>query len=178
MLEGIVRESIGKKGTKALRRDGYLIANIYGKGLENINAAFKMNEYIRTVRNKETITFPVNVAGKEMNVAVQSYESQAVTGNLLHVDLMVAQPGVTTTFNVPVVAVGEAIGLKNKGLVHMAKPRLTVKCTPENLPNTIEIDVTQMDTGASNLVRDLPEIANVTIVDAPRVALISIIKAK
>ena len=34
MLEGIVRESIGKKGTKALRRDGYLIANIYGKGLE------------------------------------------------------------------------------------------------------------------------------------------------
>ena len=178
MLEGIVRESIGKKGTKALRRDGYLIANIYGKGLENINAAFKMNEYIRTVRNKETITFPVNVAGKEMNVAVQSYESHAVTGNLLHVDLMVAQPGVATTFNVPVVAVGEAIGLKNKGLVHMAKPRLTVKCTPENLPNTIEIDVTEMDTGASKLVRDLPEIENVTVTDAPRVALISIIKAK
>jgi len=34
MLEGIVRESIGKKGTKALRRDGYLIANIYGKVLK------------------------------------------------------------------------------------------------------------------------------------------------
>ena len=178
MLEGIVRESIGKKGTKALRRDGYLIANIYGKGLENINAAFKMNEYIRTVRNKETITFPVNVAGTEMNVVVQSYESHAVTGNLLHVDLMVAQAGVETTFNVPVVAVGEAIGLKNKGLVHMAKPRLTVKCTPENLPNTIEIDVTELDVGNSKLVRDLPEIANVTIVDSDRVALISIIKAK
>ena len=178
MLEGIVRESIGKKGTKALRRDGYLIANIYGKGLENINAAFKMNEYIRTVRNKETIAFPVKVGGNEMSVVVQSYESQAVTGNLLHVDLMVAQPGVVTTFNVPVVAKGEAIGLKNKGLVHMAKTRLTVKCTPENLPNSIEIDVTAMDVGDSKLVRDLEEIPNVTVVDAPRVALISIIKAK
>ena len=178
MLKGIVRESIGKKAVKAFRKDGYLIANIYAKGMENINAAFKMNEYIRVVRNKETITFPVNVGGNEMNVVVQSYESQAVTGSLLHVDLMVAQPGVVATFNVPVIAKGEALGLKNKGLVHMAKPRLTVKCTPENLPNTIEIDVTEMDTGASKLVRDLPEIPNVTILDTDRVALISIIKAK
>ncbi len=178
MLEGIIRESTGKKAVKALRRDGYLIANIYGKGIENINAAFKMNEYIRTVRNKETLAFPVSVDGQEMNVVVQSYESQAVTGNLLHVDLMVAQPGVVTTFNIPIVPVGEAIGLKNKGLVHAAKPRLTVKCTPENLPSAIEIDVTEMDTGDSKLVRDLPEIPNVTILDADRVALISIIKAK
>ena len=178
MLEGIIRESIGKKGTKALRRDGYLIANIYGKGFENINAAFKMNEYIRVVRNKETLSFPVSVNGQEMNVVVQSYEAQAVTGNLLHVDLMVAQPGVVATYNVPVVVSGEALGLKNKGLVHIAKPRLTVKCTPENLPNSIEIDVTPMDVGASRLVRDLPEIPNVTILDTDRVALVSIIKAK
>jgi len=178
MLEGIVRESTNKAATKALRRDGYLIANIYGKGFENISAAFKMNEYIRTVRKKETVTFPVSVNGKELNVVVQSYESHAVTGNLLHVDLMVAQPGVAAKFNVPVVAVGEAKGLKNKGLVHMAKPRLTIKCTPENLPASVEIDVTEMDTGDSKLVRDIAEISNVKVLDADRVALISIIKAK
>jgi len=178
MLEGIVRESMSTGATKALRRDGYLIANIYGKGFENINAAFKSNEYIRTVRNKETIAFPVKVAGKELNVVVQGYESHAVTGNLLHVDLMVAQAGVESKFNIPVVAVGEAIGLKNKGLVHIAKERLTVKCTPENLMNKLEIDVTEMDTGDSKLVRDLPELPNMKILDADRVALVSIIKAK
>ena len=100
MLEGIIRESIGKKGTNALRRDGYLIANLYGKGLENIHAAFKMNDYIRSVRNKDTLAFPVSVNGKEMNVVVQSYEAQALTGALLHVDLMVAQPGVETRYRV------------------------------------------------------------------------------
>ncbi len=178
MLEGIVRESTGKQTTKTLRRDGYLIANIYGKGLENINAAFKMNEYIRTVRNKGTLAFPVSIAGAEMNVVVQSYESQAVTGILLHVDLMVAQPGVVTTYNVPVVTVGEAKGLKNKGLVHKAKPRLTVKGAIENVPNSFEIDVTNMDTGDSKLIRDLEAIPNVTMLDADRVAVVSIIKAK
>ncbi|MDF1876481.1 50S ribosomal protein L25/general stress protein Ctc [Sulfurimonas sp. SAG-AH-194-L11] len=178
MLEGIVRESMSTGATKALRRDGYLIANIYGKGLENINAAFKSNEYIRTVRNKETIAFPVTVAGQELSVVVQGYESHAVTGNLLHVDLMVAQAGVESKFNIPIVPVGEAIGLKNKGLVHIAKERLTVKCTPENLMNKLEIDVTEMDTGDSKLVRDLPELPNMKIMDADRVALVSIIKAK
>ena len=178
MLEGIVRESIGKKGTKALRRDGYLIANIYGKGLENIHAAFKMNEYIRTVRNKETLAFPVNVGGKEMNVVVQAYESQAVTGNLLHVDLMVAQPGVVTHYHVPVVPVGDAIGLKNKGLVHIAKKRLRVKAAIENVPNSITVDVSPMDVGDSRLVRDIATIENVQFTDADRVSVLSIIKAK
>jgi len=178
MLEGIVRESIGKKGTKALRRDGYLIANIYGKGLENIHAAFKMNEYIRTVRNKETLAFPINVGGKEMNVVVQSYESQAVTGNLLHVDLMVAQPGVVTHYHVPVVPEGEAIGLKNKGLVHIAKKRLRVKASIENVPNSINVDVTAMDVGDSKLIRDLPALENAVYTDADRVSVLSVIKAK
>jgi len=178
MLEGIVRESIGKKGTKALRRDGYLIANIYGKGLENINAAFKENEYIRTVRNKETLAFPVNVAGKELNVVVQSYESHPLTGKLLHVDLMIAQTGVLTHYMVPVEAVGEAIGLKNKGLVNIAKKRLRVKASIENLPKAIVIDVTAMDVGDSKLIRDIASIDNVTFTDADRVSVLSIIKAK
>ena len=178
MLEGIIRESIGKVGTKALRRDGYLIANIYGKGLENINAAFKMNEYIRTVRNKETLAFPIKLDGKEINVVVQSYESHAVTGNLLHVDLMVAQPGVVTKYLVPVVAEGSPVGLKNKGMLYLAKQRLAVKAAPEALPASINVKVDDLDVGDSILVRDLDAIENVTFVDDGRVGVLSIIKAK
>jgi large subunit ribosomal protein L25 len=178
MLEGIIRESIGKKGTKALRRDGYLIANIYGKGLENIHAAFKENEYIRTVRNKENLSFPIKIGAKEMDVVVQAYEAHPVTGKLLHVDLMVAQKGVLTHYNVPIVTQGEAIGLKNKGLVHISKPRLRVKAAIENVPNSINLDIAKMDVGDALLVRDVPRIQNVTFTDADRVAVLSIIKAK
>lgn len=178
MLEGIIRESIGKRGTKALRRDGYLIANIYGKGLENINAAFKMNEYIRTVRNKDTLAFAVKVGDKEMNVVAQAYESHAVTGNLLHVDLMVAQPGVVTKYYVPVVPVGSPVGLKNKGMLYVAKKRIPVKAAIENVPDTLEINVAPLDLGDSVLIRDLAAIENVTFTDSDRVSVLSIIKAK
>lgn len=178
MLEGIVRESTGKRGTKALRRDGYLIANIYGKGLENIHAAFKMNEFIRTVRKKETLAFPIKVGDKEMDVVVQAYESHPVSGNLLHVDLMVAQPGLVTRYNVPVSPVGSPIGLKNKGMLYIAKKRLTVKGPIEKIPNKIEIDVSGLDLGDSVLIRDLATSEDYTFTDADRVSVLSIIKAK
>ncbi len=178
MLEGIVRESTGKSATKALRKDGYLIANIYGKGLENVNAAFKENEYIKTVRRKESLAFPIKVGDKEMDVVVQAYESHPVTGKLLHVDLMVAQPGLVTHYYVPVVPVGEAKGLKNRGMVFVSKPRLRVKGKIEDIPSKLEIDVTDMDVGDAKLIRDLPKIPNVEYVDADRVAVLSVIKAK
>ncbi len=178
MLEGIIRESIGKKDAKALRRDGYLIANIYGKGLENIQAAFKSNDYIRTVRNKETIAFDVNVGGKELKVVVQEYQSHPLSGELVHVDLMVAQPGVVTRYMVPVDAQGDPIGLKNKGMLHIAKKRLAVRAKVEDLPSSIAINVAPLDLGDSVLIRDLEAPANVQFLDADRVSVLSIIKAK
>jgi large subunit ribosomal protein L25 len=178
MLEGIVRESTGKRGTKALRRDGYLIANIYGKGLENIHAAFKMNEFIRTVRNKDTLAFPVKVGEQEMNVVVQAYESHPVSGNLLHVDLMVAQPGVVTHYHVPVVTEGSPIGLKNKGMLYIAKKRLRVKGAIDTIPNEIKVNVAPLDLGDSILIRDLEKSDTFAFTDSDRVSVLSIIKAK
>jgi len=178
MLEGIIRESIGKKSAKALRRDGYLVANIYGKGLENIDAAFKSNEYIRTVKRKDTVAFPVKVGGKELTVVVQAYQVHPLTGDLVHVDLMVAQPGVVTKYMVPVNAIGEAVGLKNKGLLYVAKKRLAVKAKVEDIPAEITIDVTNLDLGDSVLIRDIDAPANTEFMDAERVAVLSIIKAK
>ena len=178
MLEGIVRESTTKATTNALRKDGYLIANIYGKGFENIMAAFKENEFIRTVRNKETLAFDAKVGDQVLKLVVQSYESHAVRGNLLHVDLMVAQAGVVTKYLVPVTTSGTPVGYKNKGMLFIAKKRIPVKAAIENTPNSINIDVTDLDLGDSKLMRDLPAIDNVKFVDSERVSILSIIKAK
>jgi len=178
MLEGIIRESIGKKATKALRRDGYLIANIYGKGLDNINAAFKMGEYLRAVKSKETIAFDVKIGDKEMKVVVQAYQVHPLKDNLLHVDLIVAQSNVPTLYQVPVSANGIAAGIKDKGVLMVSKKRLPVKTTIENLPNVINIDVTPLEVGDSVLVRDIPENETLDIRLSDRVAILSIIKAK
>ncbi|WP_457592191.1 50S ribosomal protein L25/general stress protein Ctc [Hydrogenimonas sp.] len=178
MLEGIVRESIGKSDAKKLRRDGYLIANIYGKGLENTHAAFKMGEFIRTVRHKEKLAFPVKVGGNEMNVVIQEYQLHPVTDQILHVDLMVAQPGVETHYMVPVKTTGTPKGLKNKGVLAISKRRIKVKGTIENIPETFTLDVSDLDVGDAILIRDIPESDKYKIMVAGRVPVVGVIKAK
>ncbi len=178
MLEGIVRESIGKKSAKALRRDGYLIANIYGKGVENINAAFKANEFIKTVRHKDKLVFNVKVGDKELPVVIQEYQKDPVTSQLLHVDLKVATPGVVTKFFVPVKTKGTPKGLKNKGVLIISKKRLPVKCKPEDLPDAYVLDVSDLDVGDTILVRDINPGENVKFMIADRVSVVGVIKAK
>lgn len=178
MLEGIVRDSMTKQATKTLRRNGYLIANIYGKGLENVSTAFKKNEFIKFLRNKETLAFDVNVAGTIIKVVVQEYQKCPLTSELLHVDLMVAQPGVKTSYKVPVKTTGIPKGLKNKGLLMIHTKRVPVKCTLEDLPNNITLEVSQLDTGDNILIRDLTLPENLECFLDPRVPVVGVIKAK
>ena len=178
MLEGIIRKSIKKQDTKQLRRDGYLIANIYGKGAENINCAFDKNEFIKAVRAKENLAFNVKVGDNELKVVIQEYQKDPVTSDLLHVDLMLLQNNIKTKFKIPVKVVGNAKAFKNSGITLFNKKRIAVECTPENLPNSFIIDITDLDTGDSVLVRDLEVPANVKILDADRIAVISMVKVK
>ncbi len=178
MLEGIIRESIDKKAVKALRKDGFLIANIYGKGVDNVNAAFKSNEFIRAMKNKTTLSFQVKVGDKEYKVVVQDYQKHPVTSQLLHVDLRVVLDGVVSKYLIPIKTEGTPIGIKNKGILINSKKRILVKCAGENLPNSFVLDVSGLDVGESLLIRDIKVPANVSIMEEDRVAVTGVIKAK
>ncbi|MDR0408333.1 MAG: 50S ribosomal protein L25/general stress protein Ctc [Campylobacteraceae bacterium] len=178
MIEGILRESIDKKALKSLRRDGYLIANIYAKGFENIHAAFKENEFIKEVRRKENLIFPVKIDGKSYDVVIQEYQRDPVTNRILHVDLRMAVPGVVTKYFVPVVIQGIAKGIKDKGVLVQSKRRLCVKCASEFLPNSFILDVSDLEIGQTLLVRDIKLPSNVQMIDADRVAVVGVVKAK
>lgn len=178
MLEGIIRESISKSATKALRNDGYLIANIYGKGMSNIHCAFKENDFIKAIKSKKTLNFDVKVGGNTYNVVVQEYQSDPVTSKIIHIDLLLAQKGVVAKYKIPVVLEGSAVGVKNKGVLLFSKKRVSVKCKAEDLVENIKVDVTALDVGDAVLVRDLPELPNITIIEKPDVAIVGVIKAK
>lgn len=178
MLEGIVRESIGKRNAKQLKRDGYLIANIYANGVENINAAFKRGEFVRTIRNKKTLAFPVKVGDKEINVFIQEYQLHPVNGDVLHVDLRVAVPGQTTNFLVPVVTNGTPVGLKNKGVLVISKKRLKVRGAIEDMPANFDLNVAGLERDQSILVRSIEVPANCKLMDRPDVSICGVIKAK
>ena len=178
MLEGIIRESIGKRDAKQLKRDGYLIANIYANGVENINAAFKRGEFIRAVRNKENLAFAIKVGDKELNVFIQEYQLHPVHGEAMHVDLRVAVPGQVTNFLVPVLTHGTPVGLKNKGVLVISKKRLRVRGTIENIPANFDLDVEPLERDESILIRDIDAPAKCILMDRPDVAICGVIKAK
>ena len=178
MLEGIVRESTSKKATKELRNDGYLIANIYGVGVENVNAAFKKNDFIRYVRNKPELKFPVKVGDTQLEVVIQEYQKHPVTSDLLHVDLRTVTGDKEARFLVPVKTTGTPVGLKNKGLLMVNKKRIPVKCKASDLPSSFTLEVGHMDVGANILARDIKAPEGVTIMLNNSVAVVGVIKAK
>jgi large subunit ribosomal protein L25 len=178
MLEGIIRESIGKSNAKKLRRDGYLVANIYAKGVDNVHAAFKEGDFIRTVRRKEKLDFPVKVGDTEYNVVIQEYQLHPVTGRIQHVDLRVAIPGEVTDYLVPVETVGVPKGIKNKGVLVITKRRLRVRGPIEKIPAKFTLDVSDLDRDESILVRDIEAPEGCRLMDRPHVSVCGVIKAR
>jgi len=178
MLEGIIRESIGSASSKKLRRDGYLTANIYAHGVENIQAAFKRGDFVKAVRAKEGLTLNLQVDGKELKTVIQEYQLHPVNGDVVHVDLRVAVPGQKTNFLVPVKTIGIPKGLKNKGVLVQSKKRLKVRGIIEDMPSNFTLDVTALDRDESILIRDIEAPANCRLMDRANVAICGVIKAK
>jgi len=178
MLEGIIRESIGSASARRLRRDGYLTANIYAKGVENIQAAFKRGDFIKAVRKKETLAFPIKVGDNELNVVIQEYQLHPVTGDVLHVDLRVAVPNQVTDYLVPVKTVGTPIGFKEKGVLVQSKKRIKVRGAIEDMPSSFVLNVEPLRRDDSILIRDIEAPANCRLMDRPDVAICGVIKAK
>jgi len=178
MLEGIIRESIGKRTSTLLRRDGYLTANLYAKGVENIQVAFKRGEFTRAVRNKDNLAFDVKVGDKELQVVIQEYQLHPVVGDVVHVDLRVTVPNQVTNFLVPVITHGVPVGLKNKGVLVISKKRLKVRGTIEDMPKNFDLDVEPLDRDDSILVRDIETPANCRLMDRLDVAICGVIKSK
>lgn len=178
MLEGMIRESIGSGSAKKLRRDGYLTANIYANGVENIQAAFKRGDFVKAVRAKENLTLAIKVGDKELNVVIQEYQLHPVNGDVVHVDLRVGVPGQVTNFLVPVYTTGTPKGLKNKGVLIQSKKRIKVRGAIEDMPAKFVLDVSDLDRDDAILIRDMEVPANCRLMDRPHVAVCGVIKAK
>jgi large subunit ribosomal protein L25 len=178
MLEGIIRKSIGSASARRLRRDGYLTANIYAKGIENIQVAFKRGDFLKSVRKKENLTLDIKVDNKELKVVIQEYQLHPINGDIIHVDLRVAIPNQVTNFLVPVRTVGTPKGLKNKGVLVQSKKRLKVRGAIEDMPKEFVLDVTPLDRDDAILVRDIQAPANCRLMDRADVAICGVIKAK
>jgi len=153
-LNAFVRTLKRRKGTRAVRGQGRIPANIYGKSIQPANLELDETEFGNLVHaaHSEVILVDLQVQGETSTrmAIVQDVQHHALSGKPLHVDLHEVRPDEKVTVRLPVESTGEPVGVKTGGgtLEHVLLA-LRVRALPKDLPENINVDVSALEVGQS-----------------------------
>ena len=162
---------LGKKVAQ-LRRDGRLPGVVYGGGRDSQSISIDLHEFeLLHRRTGRHAVLDLNVVGdgKSQPVLLHAVQEHPISRLPIHVDLLVVNLQEEMTVDVPVVAVGEAPAIDKLGgvLLHL-RDAVIVRAKPDDLPSTIELDISGLDSFEAVLhASDLRMPAGVTLVTEP-----------
>jgi large subunit ribosomal protein L25 len=178
-IKGSLREELGKKNSKLIRKEGNVPCVIYGKE-NNIHFHAHENSFKNLVYTHEAHLVKVILDGQEYNAVLQDIQFHPVTDKILHMDFIQIFDDKPVIMNVPVTITGDSAGVKAGGKLVVTKRNLKVKGLAKDLPENLTIDVTELKIHHSVKVGDLvfdkielldPKITTVVSVATSRVAL-------
>ena len=149
-IKGSQRESVGKKATKALRNAGMVPCVVYG-GDEPISFSAEEIAFKDLVYTPDVHTVVINLGGTKINAILQDIQFHPVTDRILHIDFY----QIFDDKEIPVRTVGNSRGVRNGGVLRIVNRKLRVKALPENLPDFIEADITEMRIGNKMYTKSL-----------------------
>lgn len=140
------RDVLGKK-VKALRREGLIPAELYGHGFENIHLALPAKEFNKVLKEAGATTVVNLLLGKESKPAmIHEVARDAVTGEVIHVDLHQVRMNELVKARVPLEFIGEAPAVKKDGaVINKAISEIEVEAFPQDLPHSIQADLSVLD---------------------------------
>ncbi len=153
-IKGSQRESVGKKATKALRNAGMVPCVVYG-GDEPISFSAEEIAFKDLVYTPDVHTVVINLGGTKINAILQDIQFHPVTDSILHIDFYQIFDDKEVTMEIPVRTVGNSRGVRNGGVLRIVNRKLRVKALPENLPDFIEADITEMRIGNKMYTKSL-----------------------
>jgi large subunit ribosomal protein L25 len=179
-MEVTTREERGKNAARRLRASGRVPATLYGMGQEPLSLALDNKAIVgmlsqRNQRNR-VLQLKGGASGAAMAIA---WQVDPVENSLLHVDLKRIDVNAPVTANVAVRTKGVAYGVKTEGgmeevILHEAH----VRCLPADLPEAIEIDVTELKAGQSIRLGDLATDGKYEILGDPAAVVVRIVIKK
>lgn len=180
-LEAKKREETGTSRSRRARLSGMIPAIVYGQGMDSLSVEVDNKKFSKMIRSKAgrnvIITLKVEGDGKVQNIPVLAHEilKDAIKDNIVHIDFYKISMEEEIRTKVPVVLLGESVGVKLDGgiLVHGLR-EVEVKCLPSNIPDKFEIDVSALKIGGGLHVSDLKLEKGVTVVTAPVEILVTI----
>jgi len=181
-LAAASRTESGKGVARSLRREGRVPATMYGHGIaaRSLSVDHKLLAKLLEVIGGEAALVDVSIDDSAPVLAlVREVQRNPVRrADVIHIDLYAVVATEAITVEVPVHIVGVADGVRNQGGVldhHLH--RLTVKCLPGDIPEHIDVDVTDLTVGHAVHIRDI-SIAKGEIMNDPDVSVVSIIQAR
>ncbi len=173
------RDTRGKNEARRLRVNGKIPVVVYGGGSESMAATVALSDLAAIIRSETGVNtvFSLDIAGEGINdVIFQDRQIDAVKGRLIHADLRRFAKGEKIEMTVPIRLNGHAVGLQEAGAVlSQAMREIKVLCEPANTPDSIDVDVSNLEAGHALHVSDLNIPAGVEIHVAPDTVVASVV---
>jgi large subunit ribosomal protein L25 len=157
-LKAATRARSGTGRLKQMRREGWLPSVIYGKGTENINLKVDAKTFndLLAHSSSENIIFNLEIEGQGVRLAfLQSLQLDPLSGKTLHVDFRAIDEKTEITAPVPTHLNGESKGVKAGGLIEQYVHAIEILCLPNDLPETLEVDISHLEIGDSLHIGDI-----------------------
>ena len=172
VVKGQKRETIGKKEAKKLRAQEIIPAFLYG-GEEPVHIAIPFSELRHLIYTPSVFLIDLDIDGTIYPAMMQDIQWHPVDEQVLHVDFLKIEDGKPIKIEVPVAISGLAKGIKQGGKLSKNLRRLKVKALAKDLPDTIDIDVTEVALGQSIKVADI-SIDNVELLDTKSNVIVAV----
>jgi large subunit ribosomal protein L25 len=153
-INGHLREAVGSKSAKQLRREGQVPGVVYGGG-SNIHFYADERELNKLVYTPDVFKITLNLDGQKTVAVLREAQYHPVSDKMLHIDLVQVVDGSPVTIQLPVALTGNSVGVKNGGVLRKNAKKLLVKGMIDDLPETISIDITKMKIGSVKKVGEL-----------------------
>jgi large subunit ribosomal protein L25 len=176
------RDGRGKNDARRARRNGQVPVTIYGGKGETVAALAPANELAAILRSdtgRNTI-FTLDIDGiGASEVMFHARQIDPVRGRLVHADFKRLVKGEKIETTVPLRLVGEPIGVKeHAGILEQIVRNLDIRCEPRDIPEHIDVDVTNLGVHDVLHVSDIPVTAGVEILEEPEtvIATVGVVK--
>jgi large subunit ribosomal protein L25 len=170
------RVDLGKKEAKLSRAAGNIPCVIYG-GKTNQHFTVKENALNNLVYTPNVYSVAIDIEGTSINALIKDIQFHPVTDRILHIDFIELVPGQHVNTLIPIVFEGSSIGVRNGGKLRKTLRKLSIRSTPENLPDNVTIDIAPMKIGEKVYVKDL-EAPNFDILTAGSSVIVAVKTAR
>lgn len=172
------RSERGKNAARALRRTGRVPAALYGHNIaaESLSVdAHELERLLASISMENTLIQLSVGGGGARRVLIRELQTHPYRPDVLHVDFYEVTAGEKLHLEIPIRLIGNPVGVREEGgVLHEDLRDLHVACLPRDIPEVVEVDVSELRVGESVHVRDL-QVPNAEILNDGDVAVCSIV---